>query len=420
MNKESKNLEFKKEITKTFLKTVSAYSNFINGRIIFGVDDDGNVIGLKGDLKDLCLDIENMINDSIEPKPNFELSIDYECKVIELFVFDGPYIPYTYKGKAYKRNDTSTVELSREELRDLYIKSSNMSFEELKSTYKDLKFEYLSKELKDKLGLKEINLDVYKSLDLYSDKDGFNKAAEILADTNKLKGIDIIKFGENIDEIYERNTIENVSILKQYYDSIELYKRYYQLERIKTYKRETIELIPEKAFREAIVNALVHRIYDISSYITVYMYKDRIEITSPGGLPKDVSNNDYLYGQLSILRNPIVGNILMRLKYIERIGSGITRINEAYRDCIIKPIYKIFDTSITVVLPICVYDKDILNENEQRILSLIKLNKEMTRQEIEDEMHLSKDKTIRLLNDLVSKHIIDKKGNIKSTKYVCL
>lgn len=150
------------------------------------------------------------------------------------------------------------------------------------------------------------------------------------------------------------------------------------------------------------------------------MYKDRIEITSPGGLPKDVSNNDYLYGQLSILRNPIVGNILMRLKYIERIGSGITRINEAYRDCIIKPIYKIFDTSITVVLPICVYDKDILNENEQRILSLIKLNKEMTRQEIEDEMHLSKDKTIRLLNDLVSKHIIDKKGNIKSTKYVCL
>lgn len=417
---EKKNLEYKSEISKTFLKTVSAFANYRNGRIIFGVNNDGIAIGLKGDLNKLALDIENSINDNIEPKPDFDISIDYEYKVIELFVFKGVYIPYTYKGKAYKRNDTSTVEVDRDEFRDLFLNSSNMNFEELKAKNQKLNFTYLDNELKEKLNLKDINIDTYKTLDLYSDDIGFNNAAYILADENKFNGVDIIKFGDSIDEIFERSTIENVSIFKQFDEAVKMYKRYYQYERIKTVSREKIELIPEKAFREAIVNALVHRIYNINSNITVYMYKDRIEVTSPGGLPKEVSNKDYLYGQLSILRNPIIGNILMRLKYIERIGSGIQRINEAYRNCIIKPQYRIYDGSITVTLPISVYDKDILNENEHRILSLIKLNNEMTRQEIEEEMCLSKDKTIRLLNDLVDKHIIGKKGNIKSTKYICL
>lgn len=417
---ESNILEYKSEISKTFLKTVSAFANYRNGRIIFGVNDLGITVGLKGDLNKLALDIENSINDNIEPKPDFEISIDFQYKVIELFVFKGIFIPYTYKGIAYKRNNTSTIAVSRDEFRELFVNSSNTSFEELKSKNQNLTFSYLNSELIEKLNLNTISIDTYKTLDLYSDSNGFNNAASILADTNDFYGIDIIKFGEDIDTIFERNTIDKVSIFKQLFEAEKMFDRYYQYEKINSISRKKIELVPKKAFREAIVNALVHRIYNINSNITVYMYKDRIEITSPGGLPRDVSNKDYLYGQLSILRNPIIGNVLMRLKYIERIGSGIQRINSAYKDCIIKPQYKLFDSSITVILPISIYDRDILNENEQRILSLIKLNKEMTRQEIEEEMHMSKDKTIRLLNDLIDKHIIGKKGNIKSTKYICL
>ena len=57
-------LEFKEMITNTFLKTVSAFSNYDGGTILFGVNDDGNVKGLP-DVKQACLDIENKINDSI-------------------------------------------------------------------------------------------------------------------------------------------------------------------------------------------------------------------------------------------------------------------------------------------------------------------------------------------------------------------
>ena len=72
--RETRILEFKETITNTFLKTVSAFSNYNGGTILFGVDDNGNVKGLP-DVKQACLDIENKINDSISPQPNYTLEI---------------------------------------------------------------------------------------------------------------------------------------------------------------------------------------------------------------------------------------------------------------------------------------------------------------------------------------------------------
>ena len=74
--RETRILEFKETITNTFLKTVSAFSNYNGGTILFGVDDNGNVKGLP-DVKQACLDIENKINDSILPQPNYTLEIRF-------------------------------------------------------------------------------------------------------------------------------------------------------------------------------------------------------------------------------------------------------------------------------------------------------------------------------------------------------
>lgn len=81
--KENKNLEFKSAVTNSFLKTVSAYSNFGEGMILFGVNDDGSVCGIKN-LQQTCLDIENRINDSIIPKPDFEIETDDLQNIIRL------------------------------------------------------------------------------------------------------------------------------------------------------------------------------------------------------------------------------------------------------------------------------------------------------------------------------------------------
>ena len=83
--RETRILEFKETITNTFLKTVSAFSNYNGGTILFGVDDNGNVKGLL-DVKQACLDIENKINDSISPQPNYTLEIQNNNQTIKLTV----------------------------------------------------------------------------------------------------------------------------------------------------------------------------------------------------------------------------------------------------------------------------------------------------------------------------------------------
>ena len=97
--RETRILEFKETITNTFLKTVSAFSNYNGGTILFGVDDDGNVKGLS-DVKQACLDIENKINDSVSPQPNYTLEIQNNDQTIKLTIKSGLQKPYLYKSKA--------------------------------------------------------------------------------------------------------------------------------------------------------------------------------------------------------------------------------------------------------------------------------------------------------------------------------
>lgn len=77
--RETRTLELKETITNTFLKTVSAFSNYDGGIIIFGIDDEGVIKGLP-DVKQSCLDIENKINDSISPQPDYTLEIQ-NCRL---------------------------------------------------------------------------------------------------------------------------------------------------------------------------------------------------------------------------------------------------------------------------------------------------------------------------------------------------
>jgi ATP-dependent DNA helicase RecG len=83
--RETRTLEFKESITNTFLKTVSAFSNYDGGSILFGIDDDGNVKGIPDPVQ-ACLDIENKINDSISPQPNYILELQNNDQTIKLTV----------------------------------------------------------------------------------------------------------------------------------------------------------------------------------------------------------------------------------------------------------------------------------------------------------------------------------------------
>lgn len=410
---ESRFLEYKREISQGFLKTVCAFSNYDGGSIIFGIDDNGVVCGFK-DLDKACLQIEDMINDNIDPNPDYIIEKDINNKTINLIIYAGENKPYFYKGKSYKRNDTSTIQLESIELKRLIIEGMSSSYDALISNKKDLKFNILEKAFKEKIKIEKLSEDVLKTLKLKVD-DKYNIAAELLADENDSFGIDIVRFGDNLNIFLERETINNVSLLTQYDKALSFYKRYYQYEELIGSKRVIKEVIPEIAFREALINAIAHRTYDIKAAIRVSMWWDKIEIYSPGALPRDISEEEYLKGNVSILRNPIIGDILNRLGYIEKYGTGIRKINEAYRKSFSKPIFEISDNQIKIVLPRI--EDNNLNGDQKIIYDLTSKINLVSSGGLAYQTGFSKTKTKEILKKLVDENYLEIKGNGRGTKY---
>ena len=163
--RETRIVEFKETITNTFLKTVSAFSNYDGGTILFGVDDDGNIKGLP-DVKQACLDIENKINDSITPQPDYTLEIQNNDQTIKLTVKSGLQKPYLYKSKAYKRNDTATIEVDTLEFSRLVLDGKNIRFEELPCKDQELSFEILHRKLKETVRIENFDKDTLKTLNI--------------------------------------------------------------------------------------------------------------------------------------------------------------------------------------------------------------------------------------------------------------
>ncbi|WP_302233521.1 ATP-binding protein [uncultured Adlercreutzia sp.] len=412
--RETATLEFKQQLSKSYLKTVSAYANYGTGKIIFGIADDGTPVGLT-DPQDTCLRVEHAINDSIDPVPRFELSIEEDTRTVTLTVHEGPDKPYLSSGRAYRRTDTSTVEVSRLEYGRLVLTGEHVSFDALVAKEQNLAFGHLEKELASKLGLKPLDQNSLISLELMAPSGEYCNAAALLADSNHFPGIDIARFGGSINIIHSRHTFERTSVLEQMQRTLEVFDTYYAYEEIVGFERITKTLVPREAFREAIANALVHRCWDVRANIKVGMFADRIEITSPGGLPAGITEELYLAGGPSVARNPILANVFFRLGHIERFGTGIPRILDEYAHETVSPSFALRDSSITLMLPVTVLENVTLDE--EAILAVLAKGSALTRSQISEKTQLSKSKAIRTLNALVEKGLVTKVGEGRSVRY---
>ncbi|MFR0868943.1 MAG: ATP-binding protein [Adlercreutzia sp.] len=412
--RETATLEFKQQLSKSYLKTVSAYANYGTGKIIFGIADDGTPVGL-ADPQDTCLRIEHAINDSIDPVPRFELAIEGDTRTVTLTVHEGPDKPYLSSGRAYRRTDTSTVEVSRLEYGRLVLTGEHVSFDALVAKEQDLAFSHLEKELASKLGVKPLDQNSLISLELMAPSGEYCNAAALLADSNQFPGVDVARFGESTNIIHSRHAFERTSVLEQMQRTLEVFDTYYAYEEIVGFERITKTLVPREAFREAIANALVHRCWDVRANIKVGMFADRIEITSPGGLPAGITEELYLAGGPSVARNPILANVFFRLGHIERFGTGIPRILDEYAHETVSPSFALRDSSITVMLPVTVLENVTLDE--EAILAVLAKGSALTRSQISEKTQLSKSKAIRTLNALVEKGLVTKVGEGRSVRY---
>lgn len=414
--RETKTVEFKEEITNTFLKTVSAFSNYDGGEIYFGIDDDGNIKGLS-DVKQACLDIENKINASITPQPDYTLEVQNNDRTIKLIVKSGRNKPYLYKSRAYRRNDTSTIEVDNLELSRLILEGKNIKFEDLPCDDQELTFHTLEKLVKEHIQLESFNQDTLKTLNLYTSNTGYTNAAGILADNNHFPGVDMVRFGDSISVILKRVTIEHVSALTVYERALEVFRDYYRYEIIQGQDRKEMYKIPEEAFREAIANALIHRVWDMDSQIRVSMFDDRVEVVSPGSLPPGITVEEYLDGKLSVLRNRNLANVFYRLGFVEVFGTGIARIRELYKDSVSQPEFKVSENTIQIVLPI-VEENLNLTDDEKAVYKALSRTMLKPISEITPYVAFGKSKVSQLLKEMSEKGVVKIEGRGRGTKYI--
>ena len=128
-----------------------------------------------------------------------------------------------------------------------------------------------------------------------------------------------------------------------------------------------------------------------------------------------MTEKEYLSGRVSVLRNPVIGNVFFRMHIIESFGTGVRRMNQAYSDSSTKPSYAFTPNSITVILPVIQTVQD-LTVDELRVYQIMSAVEKSSSRVIE-ETGFSKSKTLRLLSDLVRKGYIIKTGNGRGTRY---
>lgn len=413
--KESRAIEWKESVSNSFLKTVSAFANYGSGSIVFGIADDGSVKSL-ADTRAACLDIENKINDSIDPTPFFSLTENTRKKTVTLAVEEGPNKPYLYRGKAYRRSDTATVEVDNVELRRLVLAGQNMHFEELPCHKQDLTFRALEEKLEAEHVVKALNGDVLRTFNLFNFEAGFNNAALIVSDQNTFPGIDVARFGESINTIADRATFEGTSVIEQIDGACTMFERYYSVETIEGARRATHYSIPYEAFREAVANAVAHRTWDVNAKIRIAMHPGRIEISSPGGLPAGLGRDEYLRGFISQLRNPILANVLFRLNIIEMFGTGIVRIRSSYAEYEQKPEFDVSENAVRVTLPVT-DARPALTSDEKLVYRFVKEEGSAASGQIVANFNFGKDKAVKLLRSLVEKRYVEKTGTGRGTKY---
>ena len=422
LDEERMDLEWKSNTNSNFLKTVSAFANYFDGDIVFGVEDDGHVIGIS-DINQEKLAIENAINDNIKPCPKYILRVETveNKKIIVLKVLKSPKPPYFYKKTVYQRQNTATIPVDEVAFQQLYLEGSNLSFDELETNDTGLTFELLEQNLREKVGVESFSADLLRTMGLLKGENHTN-AGMLFADENEYKyGIDMVRFGSNDNIFVERQEVKGVSLLKQYEMAMAMFDKWYSpYEEVVGFYRESRIQIPREAFREAIANALIHRDYVLKANIRIAMREDSIEIISPGGLPTGISKESYVQGLYSQIRNETLAEVFRRLQIIEKYGTGIRRIRETYHQFKESPVFDVLGgLAIQVVLPKISYMNSINTgtDYESQVLQFINEKIEISSAEIKMALGGSDATLKRVLLKLASDGKIKKIGKTRGVRY---
>ncbi|MFC2510838.1 MAG: ATP-binding protein [Candidatus Nanoperiomorbus sp.] len=331
---------------KSWCKSVSAFANTSGGILIFGVADDGTVIGLADAERD-AETISEIIKNRLSPIPEFTLEFNAskdDKKLIILRIYKGEETPYYYSAdgvtEAYIRIGNESVPVDSTDLKRLVMRGKNTSFDSLVSTYDigDYSFTKLKERFKIWTG-RSFEEKSYISMGIVADNGKLTNAGALLADESPIRWSRVFcthwngktKSGGIVDAFDHAEYLGSLISLLNDAESFIMNNTKTIWKKLSNSRLELPEYV-HRSYFEALVNALIHRDYLINgSEVHVDIFDDRMEIYSPGGMPDGTVIQDRNIQAIpSMRRNPVIADIFARLGYMERSGSGLGKIRSSY------------------------------------------------------------------------------------------
>ncbi len=353
---------------------------------------------------------------------SFEEILINKKRIVVLIIPSAKEIPTAFKEKRFIRIGSAKSNLKDYPKREIQLfkilSSKDDDIQSIPSKYQDLTFTKLF----GYYGSKGIVLNkntFIKNLGLKTDENEFNLLAQLLSDNShfplrvsifegKTKGSNLFsvrEFGNNC-LLY---TLEDIL---RYGDVLNLIQAD---EKDRIVERKEVALFDSKAFREAVINAILHNKWAEGNEPMISVFSDRIEILSRGTLPPTQTMEGFFLGQ-SIPVNEKLSEIFLQLHISEKSGRGVPKITEIYG----KEAFKFWENSIVVTIPfkkIREVKKETgkkLNARRLRILSEMRDNPNITTAELELILNISETAIENNINYLRKNGYIERIGAKKN------
>ncbi|MEA3317640.1 MAG: putative DNA binding domain-containing protein [Bacteroidota bacterium] len=425
---EGQYFEFKESLDKSFAKEMVAFTNASGGYIYLGITDRGTIKGISvtNNLKSKIQDVARNCD------PAISVLLSEYNNVLIVDVKEGINKPYSCSAGFFLRMGANSQKMKRNEILSLAVKSGKIRYDEQicnNFDWKDFdneKFEYYLKlaGISNNLSKEEI----LKNLRVLTN-DGLTNAGVLFFAKKPYKYIISSKVrcihfhGDKRIDILDKKLIDS-GIIGNIEFAIEyLRERVPVRYEIKDIKRKEFPEYPIAAYREAIVNAIIHFDYFLGDTIAIEKLKSSIIINNKGELLFPESE----FGKKSEARNRLLVDLLTRTNLMERAGTGIKRVRQACDDNNNKVSFTFSDSfwitietnikkNVLLNAPLNAPLNVPLNKRMDMIIKLVNDNKNITIEEMAAKCAVN-DKTIKRDIEILKNNNILKRFGSKKTGY---
>jgi len=416
-------IEFKESFDKSLQREMVAFANASGGVIYLGVTDNGKIKGIEVTNK-LKSQIQDLARNCDPPIAILITKID---NVLTIEIKEGANKPYACSSGFFIRMGANSQKMNRDEILAIAIKSGKIRYDEqicANFNWKDfdnekldyyIKLAHISNNLSQK--------DILKNLRVLTNE-GMTNAGVLYFAKDPYKyiissRIRCVHFNDDQRlEILDKKEIDRGIIGNIEYAVNYLKERVPVKYEIKDIKREEFPEYPIEAYREAIVNAIIHFDYFLGDTIAIEKHKSSIIIINKGELLFPETE----FGKRSEARNRLLVDLLARTDYMEKAGTGIKRITDACTSNKNKVFFD-FTDAFWVTFESNVLDvtenvtdnvtKNVTDNREQSILNLILTNKYITTTKLAQMLNVTRRTIARDIESLKNKGKIRRIGGNK-------